>query len=127
MERDSLFLTGIAVVAVLFAVYNGVCAAWNRRRAVYTTGTVMKVRTVAPETVQKNNSKWALISYRVNGRSYISGKYVQIPMACQIGSRIKVCCNKENPKEVYVPSFRRAGISLAVAAVCIAVVLWKMW
>lgn len=63
----------------------------------------MKVRTVIPETMKKNNSKQALIFYR-----------------------IKVCCNKEIPEEVYVFSFRRAGISLAVAAVCIAAAVWKV-
>lgn len=126
MDKDGLFLAAVAVLAVLFAVYNLVCTARNRRRAVYVTGTVVAVRTAIPETMRKNNSKWAAVSYRINGRSYISGTYVQVPMACQIGSRVRVCCNKENPEELYVFSFRRAGISFAVAAACIAAAVWKM-
>lgn len=125
MDWENVFLAVIAVLALAFAAYNGVSVARHRENMAHTTGTVVSLWGPMSETVKKNNSKWAVVSYQADGRSYTSQKRIQVPMHCQIGSVVKVCYNKEKPEELYVFSVRKGLISFAVAAVCILAAVWR--
>lgn len=125
MDGANLFLIMIAALSLLYSAYNGASVARHRENMAYTTGTVVSLWGPMPETVKKNNSKWAVVSYQADGCSYTSKKRIQVPMYCRIGSVVKVCYNKEKPEELYIFSIRKGLISLAMAAICILAVVWR--
>lgn len=76
-----------------------------------------------PETAKARNSKWAQVSYKVDGKSYQSQNRVQVSMALQVGSTVKVRYDKFNPEKLYSFSLLRIAISILIAVVCIFLLL----
>ena len=56
-------------------------------------------QTINPENSKFRNSKWATVSYKVNGRTYQSQNCIQVPMASQIGTTITVRYDTQNPEK----------------------------
>ena len=80
-----------------------------------------------PETAKARNSKWAKVSYTVDGKTYQSENRVQVPMALQVGSTVKVRYDKLNPGKLYSFSLLRIVISFLIAAVCIFTAVFKLF
>ena len=126
MDNDTVILSIIASMALCFALVNCVCFLVKKNRTALAVGTVISVRMPNPETAKARNSKWAKISYRVNGKSYQSQNRIQVPMASQIGTQVTVRYDIANPERLYSFSGRRILMSLSVAVICILAVLLKL-
>lgn len=92
----------------------------------HTIGTVMSVTTAIPETSKKNNSKWAVVSYCVNGKRYLSEKRVQVPLHCRVGSQVKIYYHKNDPGKVYPTAPVKTGMIIAAAIICFFVIAFRI-
>jgi len=79
-----------------------------------------------PETAKARNSKWAKVSYNVNGKSYQSANRIQVSMTSQIGTPVTVRYDIFNPEKLYSFSVSRIIVSLIIATVCIIVAVFKL-
>lgn len=120
MNNDTIILYIIAFIAVCFALINGIQVILKRNKTAQTVGMVVSYKTINPETTNFRNSKWAIISYKVDGRTYQSQNYIQVSMASQIGTPVTVRYDTQNPEKLYSFSILRIVVSLLIAIVCIA-------
>lgn len=119
MNNDAIFLYIIAGAALCFGVMNCLQFLLKRNKTAQTTGTIISVKMPNPETAKARNSKWAKISYSVDGKSYQSQNRVQVPMALQVGATVKIRYDKLNPEKLYHFSISRIAMSILITAVCI--------
>lgn len=119
MNNDAIFLSVIAAVALCFGLINCMQFVLKRNRTAQTTGTIISIKMPNPETAKARNSKWAIVSYTVDGKTYQSQSRVQVPMALQVGSTVKVRYDRLSPEKLYSFSMLRIGVSILIAAVCI--------
>lgn len=126
MDRETIFLYLIAAVSLLFAAYNGLCFIFKHNRTAQTAGTIISIISPNPETAKARNSKWAKVSYKVNGSNYISQNRVQVPMTAQIGSQVTVRYDIEQPEKLYSFSALRIFVALCIAAICIIVAVFNL-
>ncbi len=126
MDNDTIFLYIIAATALCFGLINCIQFLLKRNKTAQTTGTIISIRMPNPETAKARNSKWAKVSYRVDGKSYQSQNRVQVPMALQVGSTVKVRYDKLNPEKLYSFSLLRIAVSFLIAAICILAAVFKL-
>ena len=119
MNNDAIFLYIIAGAALCFGVMNCLQFLLKINKTAQTTGTIISVKMPNPETAKARNSKWAKISYSVEGKSYQSQNRVQVPMALQVGATVKIRYDKLNPEKLYHFSISRIAMSILITAVCI--------
>lgn len=119
MNNDAIFLSVIAAMALCFALINCMQFLLKRNRTAQTTGTIISIKMPNPETAKARNSKWAIVSYTVDGKAYQSQNRVQVPMALQVGSTVKVRYDRLSPEKLYSFSMLRIVVSILIAAVCI--------
>ena len=119
MNNDAIFLYIIAGAALCFGVMNCLQFLLKINKTAQTTGTIISVKMPNPETAKARNSKWAKISYSVDGKSYQSQNRVQVPMALQVGATVKIRYDKLNPEKLYHFSISRIAMSILITAVCI--------
>ena len=81
MDRDTIFLYVIAVIASCFGLINCIQFLLKGNKTAQTVGTIISFKTINPENSKFRNSKWATVSYKVNGETYQSQNCIQIPMA----------------------------------------------
>lgn len=125
MNNDTIFLYIIAAIALCFGLINCIQFLLKRNKTAQTTGTIISIKMPNPETAKARNSKWAKVSYMVDGKSYQSQNRVQVPMALQVGSTVKVRYDKFNPEKLYSFSLLRIAVSLIIVIVCILAALFK--
>lgn len=125
MDNDTIFLYIIAAAALCFALINCIQFIMKRNKTAQTTGTIISIKMPNPETAKARNSKWAQVSYIVDGKSYQSQNRVQVPMALQVGSTVKVRYDKFHPEKLYSFSLLRIAISILIAAVCFFAAVFK--
>lgn len=125
MDRDMMFLCLVAAVSFLFAAFQILCFILKRRKTAQTVGTVISVKLVNPESAKARNSKWARVSYKVNGRSFTSQKRVQVPMTAQIGSPVTVRYDVESPEKLYSFSVIKIFVAFLVTVLCILVIVFR--
>ena len=126
MNRDAIFLYIIAAAALCFGLINCIQFLLKRNKTAQTTGTIISIKMPNPETAKARNSKWAQVSYTVDGKSYQSQNRVQVPMALQVGSTVKVRYDKLNPEKLYSFSLLRIAVSILIAAICILAAVFKL-
>ena len=119
MNNDSIFLYIIAAAAVVYAIGNAYGFFVKGARCTVTEGTVYSIWTPGPEKMRFRNSKWAKIAYKVNGKRYISYNRIQIPMSAEVGTKITIRYDALQPDMLYSFSWKKIGIALAGAAVCV--------
>ena len=119
MDNDTIFLYMIAAAALCFGLINCIQFLLKRNKTAQTTGTIISIKMPNPKTAKARNSKWAQVSYIVDGKSYQSQNRVQVPMILQVGSTVKVRYDKFNPEKLYSFSLLRIVISILIAAICI--------
>ena len=115
MDRDTIFLYVIAVIASCFGLINCIQFFLKGNKTAQTVGTIISFKTINPENSKFRNSKWATVSYKVNGRTYQSQNCIQVPMASQIGTTITVRYDTQNPEKLYSFSILRIIVSLCLA------------
>ena len=96
MDRDTIFLYVIAVIVSCFGLINCIHFFLKGNKTAQTVGTITSFRTINPENSKFRNSKWATVSYKVNGRTYQSQNCIQVPMASQIGTTVTVRYDMQN-------------------------------
>ena len=115
MDRDTIFLYVIAAIALCFGLINCIQFFLKGNKTAETVGTIISFKTINPENSKFRNSKWATVSYKVNGRTYQSQNCIQVPMASQIGTTVTVRYDTQNPEKLYSFSILRIIVSLIVA------------
>lgn len=126
MDNDTIFLYITAAAALCFGLINCVQFLLQRNRTAQTTGTIVSIRMPNPETAKARNSKWAEVSYKVDGKTYQSQNRIQVPMALQVGSTVKVRYDKFNPEKLHSFSLLRIAVSILIATVCILAAGFKI-
>ena len=94
MDRDTIFLYVIAAIALCFGLINCIQFFLKGNKTAETVGTIISFKTINPENSKFRNSKWATVSYKVDGRTYQSQNCIQVPMASQIGTTVTVTTRK---------------------------------
>ena len=90
MDRDTIFLYVIAVIASCFGLINCIQFLLKGNKTAQTVGTIISFKTINPENSKFRNSKWATVSYKVNGETYQSQNCIQIP--CVMTRKIQKNC-----------------------------------
>lgn len=118
MDRDTSFLFAIAAAALCLGLADAVLFLLKRNRTARTTGTITYIGTALPRRTSFRNSKWAAVSYQVDGKTYLSENRIQVPMASRIGSSVTVRYDTQRPEVLYHFSVSRIVISLFISALC---------
>lgn len=126
MKNDTFLLYIIAIIALCFGLINGIQFLLKRNKTAKTVGTIVSIKTVNPENSKYRNSKWAIFSYKVNGKTYRSQNRIQVSMASQIGTSATVRYDTDNPEKLYSFSALRIVASLLISGGCMAVVMFKL-
>lgn len=89
------------------------------------TGHIVDIYTVAAETMKVYNSKWALVMYRVDGKTITSQNRIVVPMSSNIGDSVEIQYDRDNPNVLISQSPKRFILFMlcAVAALIIALLL----
>ena len=119
MKNDTVFLYIIVTIALCFALVNCIQFLLKRNKTAQTVGTIISIKTPNPQNSKFRNSKWATISYKVDGKTYQSRNRIQVPMASQIGTTVTVRYDTHNPERLYSFSVLRIVVSLLIAAICV--------
>lgn len=101
VSNEIYFLGAIAVIAFLFCVYNLVNLLLIQNKSATTTGTIISYMTAIPSTTAFHNSKWAQLTYKVNGKQYVSQKSIQVPFSSEIGSTVQLRYDTQHPEKLY--------------------------
>lgn len=126
MDKDILFLYITAGIALCFGLTNCIQFLLKKNRTACTVGTVVSYKTVNPETMKSRNSKWARVSYKVNGKTYQSENHIQVPMTSQIGTTVTICYDIQKPEKLYSFSVLRIVVSFIVVAICIVAAIFNL-
>lgn len=119
MKKDVIFLYIIALVCIVFALVEGISLILMNGKTAAVIGTIVDIKTAVSGS--KNNSKWAVMRYNVDGKTYTSCNRIQVPMSSAIGSQIQVryCINQ--PTKLYSGSFMKLAIAFIVAVICVVI------
>lgn len=113
-----------AAFCIAYSVHQYISFMMNKRLISYTMATIIDTNTALPETMKKNNSRWARVSFRVDGRDYISSSRIQVSMNDSIGDQIKIAYYKDNPSDLFTPNLKKAGISFVIGILCTAIMFY---
>lgn len=126
MKDNTIFLYLIVTVSLLFALYNAFVFWAKRNTTAKTIGTISSITSPNPETAKARNSKWAKVTYCVNGKNYVSKNRIQVPMTSQIGDSVTVRFDLKQPEKIYSYSLTRVLVSLLIAVICIVVAVFHL-
>lgn len=126
MSNDAVFLCFIAALTLCFALINCTQFLTKRNRTSQVIGTITSIKTANSTKSNYRNSKWAIVSYNVDGKTYQSKKRIQVPLNSQIGTAVMIRYDKFDPEKLYCFSGFRIIISLLIAAACILIVTFKL-
>lgn len=122
MKNYEILLSIAGMVSIIFAITEAAQLFVARGKTAQADGVIISVRTRMPETVKRNNSKWAYLTYQVKGKYYTSNTSLQVSMYAQIGDHMKVTYYINDPVKIFKHSFRRFGIALFVLTVCLLLI-----
>ena len=122
MSSEAVFLCVVGVIAGCFGLVNAVRFLLLQKKTARAVGTVVSIKMPNPETARTRNSKWAVVSYEVDGRLVQSGNRIQVPMTSQVGSFVHVRYDKQEPEKLYAFSLGRMAVAFLVAVVCVFIV-----
>lgn len=115
MSNDVLVLLIVAVLALVFALFNGI-RLMEQRHSVTAMGTIQTLELIYW-------AKWATVRYTVGAHTYVSENRVHVPGYAQIGDEVTIRYNTDAPTQLYHASARRVIFAFLLAVVC-AVVAW---
>ena len=123
MNKDMIVLYSIATAAFCFGLINCIQFLLHWGKTATTTGTIISVKTLNPETDKTRNSKWAIVSYQVDGRTIQSQNRIQVPMAAEIGSTVRVRYHILKPETLYCFSGFRILGAFCISGICMLITL----
>ncbi|WP_102400791.1 hypothetical protein [Haloimpatiens massiliensis] len=127
MEQNahSIIFFGIAATfCIVYSAYQYISFMMNKELISYAIATIIDTKTIVPETMKKNNSKWATVSFRVNRKEYVPSNRIQVSMNASVGDQIKIAYYKENPSELFTSSLKKASIFFMIGVLCIAIIFY---
>lgn len=81
-------------------------------------GDIVNIKTAVPETMKKNNSKWAVIRIKIDNQEYYSD-FIQVPMEMNLGDKIEVKYDKNNPSKMCLAKRNRTGLMFLVIGIVV--------
>lgn len=114
-QSNKCFMIMIGALALLYSIHQFTMFIINKNKIVYTDGTIVKLNTAVPETMKKNNSKWAIVSYKVGGKEIISENKIQVSMKSNLGDRLKIAYYVDNPSKLFTANLKKAIIFLVIS------------
>ncbi len=120
---SSYFMILVGISALIFSVYQLIIFMINKNKIEYTDGTIVEVNTAVPETMKKNNSKWAIVSYKVDGKMITSKNRIQVSMNSKVGDKVKVAYLINNPEKLFTTTLKKASISFIIAIISFIVAI----
>lgn len=124
-SAQEIFLFGVtAIASIVYSAYQYINYMMNKELISYTTAVIIDTKTVVAETMEKNNSRWAIVRFRVGGKEYISSSRIQVPMYARVGDEIKITYYKDNPSKLFTASLKKAGIFFIIGIVCMAIMFY---
>lgn len=127
MEQNAqaIVIFGVAAAfSIVYSAYQYISFIMNKDLISYTIATIIDTTTVAPESMKKNNSRWATVSFSVDGKGYISSNRIQVSMNASIGDEIKIAYYKDNPSELFTPSLKKSVIFLGIGVLCMVIMFY---
>lgn len=119
-----LFFSVVGILSIIYSLYQIFSLYLNKDKIEYTLATILDTKTVAPEAMKKNNSRWAIVSLVVDGNEYISSNRIQVAMNVNVGDQIRVAYYKDDPSEIFTPSLKKGIVFLAVAVASLLLVIY---
>ncbi|UZT81146.1 hypothetical protein [Caproicibacterium sp. BJN0003] len=119
MKKDVIFLYIIALACIVFALVEGISLILMNGKTSTVIGTIVNIKTAVSGS--KNNSKWAIMRYNVDEKTYTSCNRIQVPMSSVVGSQIQVCYCIDQPTKLYSGSFTKLVIAFIVAVICVVI------
>ena len=104
MDNELVFLTIITIIVLGFCIANIVSYLINKNQ----------------------NSKWAIVTYKVAGKNYTSQNRIQVPMSVDVGSHIPVHYNAKQPETLYQFSVKRIVVSALIFIICVLIIAYKI-
>lgn len=124
LKLEVLFFIVVGISSIIYSLYQFLSLYLNKDKIEYTLATILDTKTVAPEAMKKNNSRWAIVSLVVDGKEYVSSKRIQVEMNATIGEQIKVAYFKHDPSEIFTPNLKKAGVFLAISVVSFLLIMY---
>ena len=114
---SSYFMILVGILALIFFIYQLTIFMINKNKIDYTDGSIVGANTAVPETMKKNNSKWAIVSYKVDGKMITSENKIQVSMNSKVGDKVKIAYLINNPEKLFTATFKKAFISFIIALI----------
>lgn len=114
-----------ALALFLLGCKEGIILLKKRNRICKTTGRIVDVSTLAAETMEVYNSKWALVMYSVDGRMITSQNRIVVPMSSNVGDPVDIQYDRDNPNVLISQNPKRFIVFMlcSVMTLIIAMVL----
>lgn len=114
MDEEVVFLGAIALISFAYCIVNIVSYLLYKDSSGKTQGVIISFKTISLPTEKMRNSKWATITYTVDGKRYTSKKRIQVPMTEDVGSKVLVRYDTKQPERLYCFSVKRIAVSALV-------------
>lgn len=116
-QSNKHFMIMIGVLALLYSIHQFTMFIINKNKIAYTDGIILKLNTAVPETMKKNNSKWAIVSYKVDGKEIISENKIQVSMNSNLGDSLKIVYYVDNRSKLFTATLKKAIIFLGISVI----------
>ncbi len=125
MKTEAILFVLAATVTFLLALRELFKLLKYRGKTQETQARIIHLNTAAAPEMKVYNSKWAVVSYYVNGKQYVSEDRVNVPMKSEIGDQITVNYINDRPESLFTGSKQKLSwfIIAAIACTVIAVLL----
>ena len=117
MERERMVCLTLAALCAVYGIYQMILLLRHRSHTADVQAVVMSVSSALPERVTRNHSKWAQVSYQVDGITYRPLGRLQVPIVVVVGSRVTVHYRLADPGRIAVFSRTRLAASAILAVV----------
>lgn len=125
MDKEAIFISVIALSVFGFWLINVVSFAINKRNSKETEGTIISIKTLNPSTEKMRNSKWAIVTYNVAGKKYVSKNQIQVSMTADIGNHVQIRYDIKQPDKLYHFSVKRIVVSTLILVGCLFIIIFK--
>ena len=120
MTKDVIALNCIGIIALILAAGNGVYYYKKKKQTAKASATVLSVTQAGIMTLKARSSKYAKVSYEVNGKTYTAINLLPVPMSVQPGSQVTVHYELDRPDHICQLSIGKSIAALAVGLICAA-------
>lgn len=103
----------MGTLIIAFAVWQGLQLVRYKNKTKTVDANVIYSAYAFPKG-SKYNSKWATVSYFVQGKRYVSKRKIQVPLTADIGSIIKIRYYEANPNKIAEFSPKKFYISFII-------------